>query len=108
MFVKTYTVQEIEASAYLKSVGVPVPYPFHIEPFERIHHELFKIYPDLLYLYNWHKFGSDYAGSVYDKNMLSVSDVYNRRIANTTESFTLLRQRAEYNPFGDEDFPNPN
>jgi hypothetical protein len=99
MFYKTFTVQEIEAMSYLKSISVPVPKLYHTEYFERIYHELFKIYPDLHYYYNYHKFGSDFANEIYHKNMLQVSELYNKRISNTRDSFTLLKQKAEYNPF---------
>jgi hypothetical protein len=99
MFYKTYTIQEIEAMAYLKSENIAVPKLYHIEYFERIYHELFKIYPDLHYMYLYHKYGVDVANDTFNKNMLQVSELYTRRITNTKDSFTLLKSKSDYNPF---------
>jgi hypothetical protein len=96
MFLKTYTKQELEAMNYLKSENIRLPKQVYTEQFEAIYHELYGIYPELHYIYLYHKYGADTANLGINNRMAEVREVFDIRIAERKKKY----ERSEnYNPF---------
>jgi hypothetical protein len=96
MFLKTYTKQELEAMNFLKSENIRLPKQVYTEQFEAIYHELYGIYPELHYIYLYHKYGAGFANTFVNNNMVEVRKVFNERIAERKKKY----ERSEnYNPF---------
>jgi hypothetical protein len=90
---------EYTATEYLKTIGVTAPSEYRIEQFEKIYHRLFKIYPDLHFIYLWHKYGSDYAADILNCNMDVVRVEYLAQLEHERVELERTRHLESSTPF---------
>jgi hypothetical protein len=99
MYKRILSSLEYEAVEYLHSIGQSAPGEYYIEPFERIYHRLFKIYPALHYLYLWHKHGREYASQTLERNMDKVYEEYSTWLESERVNHELMELEDTFNPF---------